>query len=286
MNTLASSQTQAILSAPQTRKSQSGILEEAPRRSNSVLFILLSAGVHLGALSAFAATPQPKARPLNPASELAIEFEPIVELPEPESVLPLGDLDAHPEAETLTPPSPQARPAQTPSARQPSASPSVDKVGDAPNIVTVDNPYATADAVFSKGSGDLGAKKVRAVARTREAQPDTVGFGVPDGRRGATEEGRRQLSEWKNKVSAQLARSVSRNYPRRARKLGQQGTSKISVRISATGELQGASLLISSGHALLDQAALRDMRRAGQVEAPPQGAGTITLNVPITYRLN
>ena len=77
------------------------------------------------------------------------------------------------------------------------------------------------------------------------------------------------------------------HYPIAARQRGWQGEVQIAVRISADGKLGDIRLARSSGHALLDQAALLSFARIGrltQAEEWLQGR-SYDLQVPVVYRL-
>ena len=74
-----------------------------------------------------------------------------------------------------------------------------------------------------------------------------------------------------------------RIYPRAARRRGIQGTVILLVRLDRRGELEGLSVLKSSGSDILDRAAVRLIE---SVLPYDHGAGrSIRLEVPITYRL-
>ena len=154
---------------------------------------------------------------------------------------------------------------------------------DAPDVLTTDNPYAASGNVFSKGTSSAKSRvvKVQLAAPSRGAS-----FGVESGSAAASSEAKQALGAWYDRIRAQLARSGMQSYPLRARKLGQQGTSRVMVKISATGRLVGATLAESSGYALLDQAALSGLARVAAVDAPPTGTGETAVIVPVTFHLN
>ncbi|MCB9645412.1 MAG: energy transducer TonB [Deltaproteobacteria bacterium] len=81
---------------------------------------------------------------------------------------------------------------------------------------------------------------------------------------------------------------AQQRYPRRAQRLGQQGTAVISVRLTRAGALAEAPVLIrSSGHALLDAEALRMVEAAAPFPGLPAGytADTVALELPVRFSL-
>jgi len=75
-------------------------------------------------------------------------------------------------------------------------------------------------------------------------------------------------------------------YPRRSIRLEQQGTATVEVTVCADGTVEGVRLRTSSGHALLDEAAI-DAARKGRfrpalLDGDPVGASVI---VPVEFRL-
>lgn len=74
-------------------------------------------------------------------------------------------------------------------------------------------------------------------------------------------------------------------YPEAARRWGYEGRVVVAVRVSAAGEPLAVDVGESSGHSVLDQAAVRSIRRWRFQPAPETGAGTTMVTVPITFRL-
>jgi len=76
-------------------------------------------------------------------------------------------------------------------------------------------------------------------------------------------------------------------YPPLALRLGLQGQVLVAVSIEANGTIANATLTRSSGHRILDLAAIqsvRAIRRAPQLQQWLRGH-SISINVPVTYRL-
>ena len=87
-----------------------------------------------------------------------------------------------------------------------------------------------------------------------------------------------------------VARPASGNepprYPWSARVRGDQGRVVVSVWVSAEGRAESLSVLVSSGHALLDSAAVEAIERWRFEPARRGGTETASLlNVPVTFRL-
>lgn len=87
-------------------------------------------------------------------------------------------------------------------------------------------------------------------------------------------------NRWKSKVVAHLERR--KRYPSSARARGEEGTVLVAFRIDGGGRVLSASLARSSGHSVLDEAALAMVERASPVPAPPSGVGT-TLTAPVRF---
>ena len=88
-------------------------------------------------------------------------------------------------------------------------------------------------------------------------------------------------------VKARFTSKPSPDYPAEAKRLGQEGVVLLRLKISATGAIKSVVVARSSGHALLDEAALR---AAGDWRAVParRGATAIesSLSVPIRFKLD
>lgn len=277
MNTLATRHPASRLS-PQ--KGREPLVRFDEDRQGS-LFLMGSAVLHVGLLVAFAWMPT-RAHASSAAKQLVeIDFvEQHLENstpPPPEteidSALPMGRLDA-----PLSPPSPPRALSPSPS----NAASETPAAARAPEILTTDNPYASADAaVFTSGSAlQSPVRVVKHVA----AAPQS--FGVEEGSSRPSPDNTRALHSWYAKVQAQLATMGTRNYPRRALKLGQQGTAKVTVTIDEAGNLIAARLAAGSGVPSLDEAALQGVQSISKVTAPPSGSGTNQLTVPVTFRIN
>ncbi len=83
-------------------------------------------------------------------------------------------------------------------------------------------------------------------------------------------------------LRSRLARHLT--YPPRARRRGWEGEVLLGLRIDADGRLRDIRLLHSSGHAVLDRAALRALHRVERLPLPADFA-PLQLRLPVIYRL-
>lgn len=75
-----------------------------------------------------------------------------------------------------------------------------------------------------------------------------------------------------------------KRYPREAARDGLSGAAGLNIAIDRRGNLAGARLVKSSGHAVLDQEALAVARRAAPYPRPPEGIGGNTISFSVTLR--
>ena len=92
-----------------------------------------------------------------------------------------------------------------------------------------------------------------------------------------------------NEYLAQLSRHLSRfyAYPRRARRLGQEGAPVITFKFRRDGSLIGHSLRTKSGHSLLDKAALSMLEQAAPLPPVPDdmSGSTFSYALPVRFSL-
>lgn len=86
-------------------------------------------------------------------------------------------------------------------------------------------------------------------------------------------------------VVAQIYKSIA--YPNRAVQKNQQGTVRIGLVVDRSGELLSVTATQESDYRLLNQAALKAVRKAAPFPNLPEGikADSFELNLPITFRL-
>lgn len=199
------------------------------------------------------------AAPAAAASDTAV---PVTELP-PEPPMPT----LRPETAKLpdVPPPPPTPPApQKPAAAKPPP-----KAKPAPAAPTKPAPARQQSTPSASQQAAAGPK------------PGDAGAG------GASREerGGASLSSYQSKVAARLRRF--RSYPEAARAQALRGTASVTFTIVASGAVGKVSLSGSSGHKVLDQAALDMVRRAAPFPPIPNGLGnSVTISVPIRFDLN
>lgn len=84
------------------------------------------------------------------------------------------------------------------------------------------------------------------------------------------------------RLTAHLERH--KRYPREAERQRVSGATKLAVTIDRSGRLAGARVAGSSGHAVLDGAALEAARRAAPYPRPPEAIGGATVAISVTLR--
>jgi TonB family protein len=99
-------------------------------------------------------------------------------------------------------------------------------------------------------------------------------------------EGRRErLAEYLAAIKEMVEKN--RDYPSFAKQLGLQGTVVVRASIRSNGFINSAEVFASSGHRSLDRSAVAAVRSAGPFKAASDfGLADITLDIPITYKLN
>ena len=78
-----------------------------------------------------------------------------------------------------------------------------------------------------------------------------------------------------------------RAYPRSARRLGLEGTVLVEMVVNQKGQIITVKLAQSSGHELLDQAAIAQVQQIGKVPSMPKQLNrpSMTFRIPFEYRL-
>ena len=78
-----------------------------------------------------------------------------------------------------------------------------------------------------------------------------------------------------------------RSYPRSARRRGLEGTVLVELVVDARGKLISATVVRSSGHEVLDNAALADVRKMKRLPKPPKELKRrrVKLHIPFEYSL-
>lgn len=87
--------------------------------------------------------------------------------------------------------------------------------------------------------------------------------------------------DWLNTVKRSIASKQA--YPRTAQMRGEEGTAKVKVYVSASGKVEKAELVATSGSSTLDKEAIAVFARVGNLPAPPAGTSSVVL--PLTWKL-
>jgi len=129
---------------------------------------------------------------------------------------------------------------------------------------------------------------------TNEAEPvlSSQQENADDGQRKHSEDSRRsgegeasRLDEYLVRVKAAV--EYNKFYPLFAKQLRQVGTSVVRVSIRPDGSVSGLSIVSSSGHQSLDRAAEKAVRSSAPFDPPARfGLSELTLDIPVTYKLN
>jgi len=96
--------------------------------------------------------------------------------------------------------------------------------------------------------------------------------------------GVKATSNYKGKVASKLRRA--KRYPREARRKNLEGTARVAFTITRSGAVSGIRLARSSGHALLDRAALEMVRRAAPMPKFPSEITVARMSLQVPVRFN
>ncbi len=132
-------------------------------------------------------------------------------------------------------------------------------------------------------------------AEARKAQPrrnkPSAGSAARNTRKAAPSSTPRQAAREaspaaKASYAKKLLRHVERRkrYPRAAAGKRISGATRLAITINRSGSLVGARVTGSSGHRVLDDAAVATARRAAPYPRPPQGVGGSTISFSVTLR--
>lgn len=240
--------------------------------------VTLAGGPALSRLAAEWSRPPetPAEAPRAPAPQEAEEVAPA--LPQAEAAAPRSPVpdmalamaaDRLPALDTEPPPAPVMAAEAPPSATRPKARPEPAPARKAAESKPV------AEAAAGIGTAPQ-AGRAGAVA----AAPGTGRAGE-----GALSEGRRNslMADWAGQIRARVERRKS--YPRAAQVQGLTGTVTLRLTVAPDGRLLGFDIAESSGHALLDEAALSALSRAGKFPPAPEGLGgkSHAFSLPVTF---
>lgn len=244
------------------------------------VFTSLAAHALLTFVEVDASAPEPPApqvlsfmivdEPAEPAIEVAPE--PIVE-PEPE-------IAPEPEPEVVAV-APVRRRVRRPVHEETPPAPAEAPVAEAPPLGTVNSTDGGMATDRVAGSGEMGS------TQGEVGGTGTRGIVAPAPAPAAPEPriNRRALARsYVRRVRAQIG---SPAYPRAARRRHLQGTVLVGIRIDRQGNIAGVRVKESSGHSVLDAAALARYQAVDTVIAPPEELAwrTREVTLPVTFAL-
>lgn len=179
-------------------------------------------------------------------------------------------------AETVTPPLKPAEAAEAAPVEPAVAEARPVDTKEAPREVRKQEPKTTKKR-GGKHSSRKGGERASAASDRSSAE----------GRKAATtrDGGDKARSRYEGKVQARLRRA--QRYPREARPRKLEGTATVGFTVVRSGAVTGIRLLRSSGHDILDTAALDVVRRAAPMPPIPDDVGRpeIRFTVPIRFTL-
>jgi len=143
-------------------------------------------------------------------------------------------------------------------------------------------PPATKPKSQTRVANDAPSKPqpMQAPAIKRTASIQAAGDGGAHGRQAAAGQNALTIDAFKAAVAARIAR----NKPSTDIAALAQGVVTVTFGIGSGGEAQSLRVARSSGHAVLDEAALQTVRKASPFPPPPPGAPR-TFNVPIRFNV-
>ena len=256
-----------------------------PRRGRPTdhSFTFIVGSVMLHAAIAMVVAQQPEAAAATPT----MQAEVLIEAPDIEQALPEPQPEPEPEP---PPPQPQPLPRESVTNEalpEPSEPPPPQPPAEEPPDV-MDNPDADPNADFTYRKPINPGNGAKSVPHKEPPKP-IANKGVANGKKDAALKKSRAeaLRQWFARVSAVVAQRAGKYYPRRARQLRQEGIAVVSLVIDPFGNIAGVRVKRSSGHTLLDEAAVTGINAIGKVPAPPAAAQwkTAAFNVPIAFRL-
>lgn len=214
----------------------------------------------------------PRVEPVLPPAASASSR--VDELPATPQDLPIDARAAEPVSQNLAQdPMPVDRPARIPAARTLPRS-------DAPSSAAFSSPASPSDTSSSAAASSVASSLDAPSSAVRPATAIASNAAVAEPNPPPASA---MAIEWR--VQDWLAQH--RHYPRAARRSGAEGTVWVRFVLDRAGSLQGSEVLESSGHAVLDRAALDLLQRAAPFPALPADLAMdeIELVLPIEYDL-
>ncbi|MFW6050747.1 MAG: energy transducer TonB family protein [Myxococcota bacterium] len=223
-------------------------------------------------------SPEPEPEEEDPPPEPEAEPEPEPVAPQPRWVRPEPKAEPEPEEED-PPPEPEEAPA-TPDEEPPEDADEEDPLEqEATPEAMAGHGIASSEGGLQVGvrAGDgSGLRGGREVRRGRPTPP------------GPSIDPKALARQWVVRVGKIINERAGREYPLAARRRNLQGVAKVAIFVDAEGRITRVTLEKSSGHGLLDEAAVAAITRLGKVPAPPRALhwrGQRPIEMPVAYRL-
>lgn len=139
--------------------------------------------------------------------------------------------------------------------------------------------------IVKKRAGDAGTSD----AAQKKGEADGVegaSSSSASGKKGSVsrQAGNANMSNYDGNVRSRLNRAF--RYPVAAKRQGLQGTAQVRFTVTSGGGVSNVRVVASTGHAVLDQAALETVRRASPFPKIPDGAGmsSKTYTIPLFFK--
>ena len=252
--------------------------EPAPHGQHATLFVGASLGAHV-LLWGLVGTGSFAAAPSSDAEATFVELAPWTEPP----AAPVEELPPPLPEPSVIPPPAVAAPSPPPPPR--AMAPKVTE--PAPSLEPASAAAATDSSIERAGeeAAETVASSAGGLAVDRAAGAGNAGAAQGALRRRRPAVDRRALTRgWMREAQRALGRPAT---PRALQRTGLEGTPMVAFRVDEQGNILGVRLARSSGHELVDQAALMFARSRRQVPAPPDALSWVTreITLPIVYRV-
>lgn len=188
-------------------------------------------------------------------------------------------------------PTPKVKAVQRVDVHRPEPLPSAaEEAPAADKVITADATSEAAEKVASAPSASAGAAtgSGEGTSGRGQAQQDGVAQGATAAR-GAQSVGDLQglVRGWMQRVGRTLMERAIHDYPAEAQRARLEGVVLISFLVDAQGRMSNIEIKRSSGHRLLDRAALASLKAVTKVPSPPAALVAMAkpITVPIAYRI-
>ena len=154
-----------------------------------------------------------------------------------------------------------------------------------PVIQTAASPQLVETVTPSDPSSPVAASNAESISDTKEEGDSSNGTSQQVGRKLSKQELRGLLKGYYNHLNLLMA--SKRNYPRSARRLGIEGKVLIELVINRQGVITSVKIAKSSGHEMLDRAAITQVSQMKKVPSFPQQINkrSMTFRIGFDYTL-